>query len=121
MAVWVLLPNGLINLQDKVLRVLSAPGATTVNLAAQASVFTLLTPNKFVHSSYIPPGAEILLPTVKQPFLTKVTLPMVEAKKLLAQCYRYQISAASLFPGYDGAAASVIESLPNNPKFSDPL
>jgi hypothetical protein len=42
--------------------------------------------------------------------LKKVTLPMTLAGDFLLRCDRFGISAASVFPGYDGVGKAVLES-----------
>ena len=42
--------------------------------------------------------------------LKKVTLPTTLAGDLLLRCDRFGISAASVFPGYDGVGKAVLES-----------
>jgi hypothetical protein len=42
--------------------------------------------------------------------LKKVTLPTTLAGDLLLWCDRFGISAASVFPGYDGVGKAVLES-----------
>jgi len=41
--------------------------------------------------------------------LKKVTLPTSLAGDLLLRCDKFGFSAASMFPGYDGAAKAVLE------------
>jgi len=42
--------------------------------------------------------------------LIKLTLPYQLAAELLLRCHKFGISAASVFPGYDGVANAVMES-----------
>jgi hypothetical protein len=43
--------------------------------------------------------------------LKKVTLPKALAGELLARCDKFGFSAATIFPGYDGAAKAVLEGM----------
>lgn len=40
-----------------------------------------------------------------------VTLPKSLAGELLLRCRMFSVSAASVFPGYDGAATAVLEGM----------
>lgn len=92
------------------LRHLVVPGSTSANLHAQAGSFLLVdnfgnrgepfTPDVSVESKL---GRHSSL-------LKKVTLPTTFAGELLLRCNRFGVSAASIFPGYDGVGKAVLES-----------
>lgn len=85
------------------------PGSTSANLSSQAGSFILVnnsgsrgdrfTPDVSVESK-LPPNIKVL---------KKITLPALLAGDLLLRCDRFGVSAASMFPGYDGAAKAVLE------------
>lgn len=85
----------------------SLPGGTAANLAAQSGLFTI---QRGLHISESPaPGLErdpeILLAASgrMQHAFTKTTLPYSECPKLMKICARYGVSAPTLFPGMEGA------------------
>lgn len=109
---WVLHPN---------VRIVPSPGSTSLNLAAQAGVFTLL----------LETGAEkgpMDIRTLENEFaqheetpLWKVTLKAIHAPDVLILCDKHWINAATMFPGYDGAGAAVSEKVktwPSSPEMS---
>ena len=100
------------------------PGNTSPNLSAQSGSFLLIENagyqgEKFVPETSLESKLEILKPTttidvngdsqILRPMLTKVTLPAVFSPQLLYRCDKFGINAASVFPGYDGAAKAVME------------
>jgi FRG domain len=87
------------------------PGSTSPNVSVQQSSFILvensgLRGEEFMTDvsleSRLPPGDGVL---------TKITLPSVLAPNLLKLCGKFGVTAASVFPGYDGAAQSVLEDV----------
>jgi hypothetical protein len=87
------------------------PGSTSPNVSVQQSSFILvensgLRGEEFVTDvsleSRLPPGDGVL---------TKITLPTVLAPNLLKLCGKFGVTAASVFPGYDGVAQSVLEDV----------
>ena len=90
--------------------IITAPGAVTANLAAQAGLFTLLRERGAR-------GTPLQTRTVEGEFVTepesplwKLTLPVKHCLELLELCRLYSISASTLFPRYDGAGAAVLEA-----------
>ncbi|MEO6824734.1 MAG: FRG domain-containing protein [Nitrosospira sp.] len=87
----------------------NVPGSTSSNLSSQGGSFILV-------ENYGPRG-EDFTPEVslesKLPdygtILKKVTLPKSLAGDLLIRCDKFGFSAASIFPGYDGAARATLE------------
>ena len=91
------------------IRHVRVPGSTSANLSSQAGSFILVdnfgsrgeefTPNVSLELR-LPAGVKIL---------KKITLPTSLAGDLLLRCDKFGISAASVFPGYDGVAKAVLE------------
>lgn len=109
LAVWALdLGPGHFGMQS--LHIVRVPGSNNANLAAQAGLFTLLTQG---HSRGAPfQGHECVCDYVRSvgsKALLKITLPRSEAPKVLDLCERYGITAATLFPDFNGAARATIE------------
>lgn len=88
------------------------PGSTSVNLASQGGSFILLYNHGASGEVFTPNvSLESIIAKDNKLLLKKVTLPKALAGDLLLRCGKFGISAASLFPGYDGAAKSVIEEI----------
>jgi hypothetical protein len=94
------------------LEVVGVPYAGNLNALAQQGLFTV-----DERPSYEPKEAVEVQPIEmrfkdekadKNP-LFKVVLPSTEAMRLLGLLARHSISAATMFPGYDGAAKAVSE------------
>jgi len=92
------------------LKTVTVPGSTSVNLSAQSGSFILVGNSGYRGADFTPDVTlESRLP---QDFtgLHAVTLPCKLAGALLERCDRFGVSAASVYPGYDGAAAGALES-----------
>jgi hypothetical protein len=87
-----------------------SPGSTSANLAAQAGIFTLLKENGVVRGPLINGSLEEEFKRYPHTPLWKLTLPIAHARDLLNLCEKYSVSAATLFPGYDGAAKAAMEA-----------
>ena len=87
-----------------------SPGSTSANLAAQAGIFTLLKENGVVRGPLINGSLEEEFKRYPHTPLWKLTLPIAHARDLLNLCEKYSVSAATLFPGYDGAAKAAKEA-----------
>lgn len=111
LAIWVL-ESDLIK-ENGGIHLLSVPGSTSVNLAAQQGVFTfhqlgyeygrdkLFEQSKMeemVHNQYCDENA-----------IHKITLGIDYAYDLLNRCQKYGISAAAMFPTIEGAAKAALE------------
>jgi hypothetical protein len=113
-AVWVIDSEELKKLEGK-LEYVTLPGSTSNNLAAQKGVFLVhRQPNGMSRNS--PFSSENLKDSVNKLFeesedftAYKVTLPSSIAGDLLFRCSKFGISAATLFPGFDGAAKAALE------------
>ena len=90
---------------------LEMPGSASANLAAQAGVFTVTT----LAASYgggqesvsLENLSDIQRSSAEKPVLTKCTLPITEAPKLLSLCDEFGVKGSTLFPGYEGVAREV--------------
>jgi hypothetical protein len=97
---------------------LRVPGSTSPYLAFQRGSFILVANSGHRGEAFTPDvSLESQLPddsgfpaAFHQPWLHKITLPKSFASELLIRCSKYGITAASVFPGYDGTARAVIES-----------
>lgn len=91
-------------------RLVTTPGAVSRNLAAQSGLFTV------VLGGLVTRNAPLQTTALEDEFkssatspLWKLTLPFTECERLMHLCRLHSISAASLFPHYDGAGAAVLE------------
>lgn len=91
----------------------SLPGGTALNLAAQSGLFTIH--RGISHFDAAIAGLEAeqelyeCLKGTDLPAVTKVTLPFSECPKLLRMCASYGVSAPVLFPGMDGVRKYVVD------------
>ena len=84
------------------------PGSTSTNLSAQSGSFILVNNHGQRGQKFaVGEGLESLLDGNDK--LIKFTMPRRFAGHLLDRCHAFGISAATIFPGYDGAAKSVLE------------
>ena len=88
------------------IKVFNLPGATSANLAAQGGCFTCIQRKE---SLRVPDFDEALENELGHRIddLWKITVPASESKEILDYCRDFGITAATLFPGYDGAAKAV--------------
>ncbi|MXR38076.1 FRG domain-containing protein [Craterilacuibacter sinensis] len=116
LAVWALRAEQLYQLPQ--VEQVRLPGAVSVNMAAQQGCFVVVrsqygqgrdTPAPS-HDEYSQDSIDSLVVAAGlNEVLSKVTLPIELAGELLLRCDRFGVSAATLFPGYDGAARSALE------------
>lgn len=104
MGVWKLDAKRL-NEGDSSFVAIAAPGATSINIAAQRGCFT-----------YSQAGIDSRLSDLEMDndeaaaaCLEKYTIPAFYAEEIYALCMRYGITGATLFPGPDGAAKEAVE------------
>lgn len=98
--------------------VVHAPLSEVPNLFAQDGAFTLYRPSQQFADSPIDRRSfeDVLIESLTLPsqeheaFLLKFTLPLDQSGRLLWLLHRESISAARLFPGYDGVAKAVFET-----------
>ncbi|WP_439004462.1 FRG domain-containing protein [Ralstonia holmesii] len=84
------------------------PGSTSANLSAQGGSFILVNNNGYRGEEFaIDADLESTLNSTDR--LIKLTLPIELAGELLMRCHKFGFSAATVFPGYDGAAKAVLE------------
>ncbi|MFA5984079.1 MAG: FRG domain-containing protein [Methylococcaceae bacterium] len=114
LSVWVL-DSEMLRMLDGKLEYVSLPGSTSNNLAAQKGVFLIYRQHSGMSrdTSFL---SEELRDAVNQLFednekcvAYKVTLPAALAGDLMFRCSKFGISAATLFPGFDGAAKAALE------------
>jgi len=87
------------------------PGSTSVNLAAQGGSFILVYNHGYRGHEFTPNVSLETKITDRSMLLKKVTLPKSLASELLMRCDKFGVSAASIFPGYDGAAKAALEGM----------
>jgi hypothetical protein len=85
------------------------PGSTSSNLSSQGGSFTLIGNSGYRAKEFTPDVSLESKLSDEVKVLTKVTLPNLLAGELLLRCDKFGISAASVYPGYDGAAKAVLE------------
>jgi len=105
-AVWVL-NTGTINLYRKSIQIVRPPGSVSPRLAAQSGLFTVQRLKGGRSEAPESKGLEEEFTTRGTKDLMKLTVPATESVRLFRFCERTGISAASLFPGADGAARAV--------------
>lgn len=92
--------------------VVRAPASASANLAAQQGLFTLTREMGGRDTTFAPkPLGEVLGSLSVENCLFKLTLPVEQAPDLLELCHLYNVSFASLFPRFDGAAGFAKESV----------
>lgn len=101
---------GWINIVSGV-RHVRVPGSTSPNLSAQSGSFILISNSGYRGQDFsMGVSLESKLKSQHIKLLKKVTLPTTLAGDLLLRCEKFGVSAASIFPGYDGAAKAVLEA-----------
>ena len=103
--VWVLNIKKLKTINDATIEIVNVPGATSINLAAQAGCFTSFNLPGETKISDISLGR---LPTLFLEGILKVTLPVTEVSQVLYYCARFGITSSILFPGFNGAAEAAL-------------
>lgn len=88
----------------------AVPGSTSSNLSAQNGSFILVENHGYRGDLFEPNVSIESKIQFDTSILKHVTLPTSLAGELLLRCHKFGISAASVFPGYDGAAKAVLES-----------
>ena len=87
------------------------PGSTSSNLSSQGGSFILVDNHGSRGELFT---SDVSLESKLQDgrsILKKIMLPKALAGDLLFRCDKFGFSAASIFPGYDGAAQAVLESM----------
>jgi len=91
-------------------RLVSTPGAVSRNLAAQSGLFTVVQETAARSAPLQMTALEDQFVPVPEPPLWKLTLPVREASELLRLCGLHSVTAATMFPHYDGAGAATLEA-----------
>jgi hypothetical protein len=91
-------------------RHVQVPGSTSSNISSQGGSFISVDNSGYRGEAFESDvSLESKIPSHTS-ILKKVTLPTAFAGELLKRCGKFGISAAFVFPGYDGAARAVLES-----------
>ncbi len=91
------------------IQIVTAPGAVSVNLAAQSGLFTLLLESGDLNRPVQSRTLETEFTACSETHLWKLTVPSSEAEAVLDLCRLYGVTAATLFPGYDGVGFPVLD------------
>ena len=86
------------------------PGSTSVNLSAQNGLF-ILVENSGSRAVDFTCDISVESKIKTAGLIEKITLPKALAGHLLQRCNVFGISAASIYPGHDGAAKAAMEAL----------
>jgi FRG domain len=89
---------------------LRVPGSTSAYLCSQTGSFLLVDNSGYRGEAFTHNVSVESKLGLHANLLKKVTLPTTLAGDLLLRCDRFGISAASVFPGYDGVGKAVLES-----------
>lgn len=114
LAVWVL-DSEMIKMLDGELEYLHLPGSTSNNLAAQKGVFLIhrqqngMCRDSSISSEELENAVNKIFDESEKCQVYKVTLPANLAGDLIYRCSKFGISAATLFPSFDGAAKAALE------------
>ncbi len=96
----------------KNVRIVQVPGSNNVNVAAQRALFTLLMQEYKRGDRFKEPHClDDYVVSCKSHNLAKITLPVLHAPKIIDLCEKYGVTAATLFPGFSGAAKATRDSL----------
>lgn len=110
LAIWVLDIERLGIYRDQVYLV-RPPGSTTPNLAAQAGLFTVQYELGTRGEAFKAMPLEDVFKVIPSSPLFKLTVPARESLKLFEWCLRVGLTAATMYPGADGAAKAVRDSI----------
>lgn len=91
--------------------IVNVPGSSSINLAAQAGVFTLHKQTGERGQAFCPRPMETEFSSLANTPLYKITVPVSESKSIIGLCELYGVTASTLFPGYDGAATAVFNDM----------
>jgi hypothetical protein len=110
-AVWALNTED-VELKLKNMRTIRVPGSNNANVAAQRGLFTLLLQEYARGQPFKEPHClEDYAVSCESHNLAKITLPILEAPKVIDLCERYGVTAAALYPDFYGAAKATLDSL----------
>ncbi len=114
LAVWAI-DSSILNEPEKTLQLVSVPGSISGNLAAQKGLFILRRdqPSTYGQENFKPIKYidSIDRGLTDDPSINayKITLSAKFAGELMLRCLKFGYSAATLFPGFDGAAKAALE------------
>lgn len=115
LSVWVIDNANTLNGLENELQHVVLPGSTSNNLAAQRGSFLVhrqingINRNSSFSSEDLKDSVNIILKECKSCIAYNVTLPASRAGDLFFRCNKFGISAATMFPGFDGAAKAALE------------
>lgn len=109
LVVWIF-NTELIGAYREEVEVVRVPNGGNANIAAQAGVFTILRQKGQRGKPFEGTACldEYLFDKPNSP-LFKVTVPISEARGIMSLCYKYGVTAATIFPDYYGAAKAIID------------
>ncbi len=108
--VWALNTENLYKLKNA--EIIPVPGSNSANVAAQSGLFTLLRQEYSRGKPFT--GAHCLndyVASCGSQDLAKITLPVLEAPRIIDLCERHSVTAATLYPDFYGAAKATLDSL----------
>ncbi len=94
-----------------VIEKIELPTSISVNLSAQYGIFTLSRQDMKPGENFFPSSLEEV---INEEFLTKIIIKKEHARLILKYCDLFAVSAATLFPGVDGAVKATKEKLAIN-------
>jgi hypothetical protein len=111
LAVWALNTED-IELKLKSVRTIQVPGSNNANVAAQRGLFTLLRQEYAMGQPFKEPHClDDYVVSCGSHSLAKITLPILEAPKVIDLCERYGVTAATIYPDFYGAAKATLDSI----------
>ena len=110
LAIWVINVER-INLYSQRVQIVRTPGSVSSHLAAQSGLFTVQKVSGSRSQSIEPRDLKEEFMVHGSRDILKLTVPVMESVRLYDFCERTGVSAASLFPGADGAARAVHDNL----------
>lgn len=106
-SVWTLNIDKINNHQN--IKLVQVPGSTSSYLAAQLGLFTVLQQQVTRSQPFPSSSLEDEFSSGTNSPVRNITLPVKYAATILQYCDFHAVSAATLFPGYDGAAKAVTD------------
>lgn len=109
LAIWTL--NTLQSELYHVVNIYQVPGSTSHHIPAQSGLFTVHPHSGYRNAEFKITGLENEFPSLPEPALIKLTIPVSESINLYNLCLRAGINGAKLFPSADGAGKAVRDSI----------
>jgi hypothetical protein len=110
LAIWVINIER-IALHRETVEIVNPPGSVSPYLAAQSGLFTVQRVSGGRNQAVEMKSLEEEFKAAGAPDIRKLTAPVTESVRLYDLCGRIGVSAASLFPGADGAARAVRDDI----------